>query len=82
LRIRILFYFFVLGTESPSQAYHGKTGSNQNKIIINLCLVYVHVFGEAIEIMDGVVAAANNVDGGHGRVPVSGNDENGSGPLA
>jgi hypothetical protein len=40
------------------------------------------VFGEAIEIMDGVVVAVNDVDGGDGRVPVSGNDENGSGPRA
>lgn len=40
------------------------------------------MFREAIEIMDGVVAAVNDVDGGDGRVPVSGNDENGFGPRA
>jgi hypothetical protein len=27
------FFFFFFGTESPSQAYHGKTGNNQNKIV-------------------------------------------------
>lgn len=37
------------------------------------------MLGEVVEIMDSLVAAVDDVDGGHGRVPVAGNNENGSG---
>jgi len=38
----------------------------------------VHGFGEAIEVVDGVVSV-NDVDGGNIGVPVAGDDENGGG---
>ena len=40
----------------------------------------VHGFGEAVEIIDGFVPG-DDVDGGFSGLPMSGDDENGSGSL-
>lgn len=42
-------------------------------------LELVHGLGEAVEVVDGVVAAGDGVDGGDRRLPVAGDDENGIG---
>lgn len=41
----------------------------------------VHGFGEAVEVVDGVVLGGDGVDGGDGGVPVAGDDEDGVGFL-
>lgn len=42
----------------------------------------VHGLGEAVEVVDGVVGAVDDVDLGGARVPVAGDDEDGAGPDA
>lgn len=41
----------------------------------------VHGFGEAIEVVDGVVGGVDNINGGNSGVPMARDDENGSGSV-